>query len=214
MLITCQSLINCSVWTAKSWLLCSSPYAGDTLTSRIVLPDGQPTCEPATGPGWWCSRHTPHNSKKFVLFALQHHVHFSQGLDSQGCHQSTPLALASQSPALSDILISVIKPLGISSFVFMGMIKWQLFSSRPPCGANCWLGSKHAANWADLVCERLMLLAKSHKQKMCWSSLLCSSDFRQFLVPGGKQGWTVFSKPWVTCPRWLGLWYPYHTKVK
>lgn len=122
--------------------------------------------------------------------------------------------LASQSPALSDILISVIKPLAISSFVFMGMIKWQLFSSRPPCRANCWLGSKHAANWADLVCERLMLLAKSHKQKMCWSSLLCSSDFRQFLVPGGKQGRTVFSKPWVTCPRWLGLWYPYHTKVK
>ena len=118
MLITCQSPINCSAWTAKSWLLCSSPYAdlvihdvGEQLSPTVSQHMSRPLSQVDGVLG------TLHMSLTNMFYLLLSTISIlAQELYSQECDHSTPLPpdehLASPSPTFSNTLISVVKPIG------------------------------------------------------------------------------------------------------
>lgn len=118
MLITFQSLTNCSAWTATSWLLCSSPYTDfmiHDLGEQLSLTASQHVSRPLSQANDVSA--TLYMSLRNMVYLLLSTIFIlDQGLDSQGCHQSIPRPpeehLASPSPTLSNILTSVIKPIG------------------------------------------------------------------------------------------------------
>lgn len=83
-----------------------------------------------------------------------------------------------------------------------GMIKWHPFNTRPPCRANCWLGSKHAANRADLVCEQSWqsLMSRKCVWEACCPGQISDSSWH----PEGNKGSLFSIKPWSPVPDlWL-----------
>lgn len=76
----------------------------------------------------------------------------------------------------------------------------KLLMEIQTCRKLSWLstcGTPGRASWAESMCEQLVVLIRLQTGPGIWK------DMR-----------TVFHKPWVTCPRWLILWYHFsHTSL-